>query len=364
MLYFVLTVSILHLACMNWLVYRKAYISSFLFASIVPFGLMCVAPSPTVFMQAIVLFVLSAICVGLAPNRPVYFQAASVLVVCVIYGLAAGYTLNLERDLLDRYPMESMAARVPAPKLGKPLADVPEAKAWSVMEQSLSEELKTGYSWRAHRLQKLHEETTENFVNSSGFGVTRMPLGVLNSGGYDYGIEPDKKIRQPETTEPPIDSPPDSYKPIASLDTKPLSEMHFSGLADFVNLRGFGYIKDRDHVAGFRPHRFSQAPKSESLRLKRLELVSLLMHETPAVYVSDELPAMKELKKAPTRSLSDFEAMGIAAIQNGEDLFVRETPDGIHMIGAIRSVSVCGKCHGGERGDLLGAFSYSLQRTP
>ena len=28
----------------------------------------------------------------------------------------------------------------------------------------------------------------------------------------------------------------------------------------------------------------------------------------------------------------------------------------------IRSVSQCVKCHGGERGDLLGAFSYSLQR--
>ncbi|MSQ95275.1 MAG: hypothetical protein EXR98_12060 [Gemmataceae bacterium] len=72
---------------------------------------------------------------------------------------------------------------------------------------------------------------------------------------------------------------------------------------------------------------------------------------------------MIDLKGAPTRSLSDFEAKGLEAIQNGEDLFVRETPQGMLMLGAIRSVAQCVKCHGGERGDLLGAISYSLQRT-
>jgi hypothetical protein len=34
------------------------------------------------------------------------------------------------------------------------------------------------------------------------------------------------------------------------------------------------------------------------------------------------------------------------------------------MLGAARSVSQCIKCHDGERGDLLGAFSYYLQRQP
>ena len=44
-------------------------------------------------------------------------------------------------------------------------------------------------------------------------------------------------------------------------------------------------------------------------------------------------------------------------------MFVRETSEGVRMLGAIRSVEQCMKCHGGERGDLLGAFSYSLVRS-
>lgn len=36
----------------------------------------------------------------------------------------------------------------------------------------------------------------------------------------------------------------------------------------------------------------------------------------------------------------------------------------VSALGAIRSIEQCTKCHGGKRGDLLGAFSYSLARTP
>ncbi len=31
------------------------------------------------------------------------------------------------------------------------------------------------------------------------------------------------------------------------------------------------------------------------------------------------------------------------------------------MLGAVRSAKQCVKCHGGSRGDLLGAFSYTLR---
>jgi mono/diheme cytochrome c family protein len=30
------------------------------------------------------------------------------------------------------------------------------------------------------------------------------------------------------------------------------------------------------------------------------------------------------------------------------------------MLGAVRSTRQCVACHGGDRGDLLGAFSYAL----
>jgi hypothetical protein len=55
---------------------------------------------------------------------------------------------------------------------------------------------------------------------------------------------------------------------------------------------------------------------------------------------------------------------GLKDLQDGEDLFVRDTTkQGRRMLGAIRSVDACLKCHGGQRGELLGAFSYWLKAT-
>ena len=48
---------------------------------------------------------------------------------------------------------------------------------------------------------------------------------------------------------------------------------------------------------------------------------------------------------------------GLATLRKGEDLYVRED----RMLGSIRSTKQCIACHGGERGVLLGAFSYTLR---
>jgi hypothetical protein len=72
---------------------------------------------------------------------------------------------------------------------------------------------------------------------------------------------------------------------------------------------------------------------------------------------------MKESRKMPTRTLNAFEAGGIEKVLQGDDLFIRETTEGVRMLGAVPSTAQCVKCHGGERGDLLGAFSYSFTRT-
>jgi hypothetical protein len=144
----------------------------------------------------------------------------------------------------------------------------------------------------------------------------------------------------------------------------PLREMHLSGVLNFANPLRFGLIKNRQKVAGFQAHRFNEVPSAKQWKVQSLELVGLLMHADPVVYVSDELPRMEKLRQAPTRSLNTFEAAGIKPLQDGDDLFVRETHEGIRMLGAVRSINQCVKCHGGERGDPLGAFSYSLQRVP
>lgn len=133
---------------------------------------------------------------------------------------------------------------------------------------------------------------------------------------------------------------------------------------DFVNPDGFGFIKDRRRVAGFQAHQFSQVPgPAERWAVQTVDLMGLLLHDEPVAYVSARLPRMEELREAPTRSLDGFEAAGLEELRRGEDLVVGGTPTGMRMLGAIRSAKQCVQCHGSERGDLLGAFSYTLQRS-
>jgi hypothetical protein len=133
---------------------------------------------------------------------------------------------------------------------------------------------------------------------------------------------------------------------------------------DFVHPNGFGYFKDRQNVAGFQSHHFStNVDTGKQWRLHGLDLVGLLIHPKPVAYVSENLPRMDELRAAPTRELSAFESTGLKTLRDGEELYVRETPDGsVRMLGALRALKQCINCHGCARGDLLGAFSYELSK--
>ena len=59
------------------------------------------------------------------------------------------------------------------------------------------------------------------------------------------------------------------------------------------------YVKDRERVAGFLPHRFSKVPEIETWQVQRIELVGVSWkHSDPVVYLSDRFPAMAELRDA------------------------------------------------------------------
>jgi hypothetical protein len=143
-----------------------------------------------------------------------------------------------------------------------------------------------------------------------------------------------------------------------------LSKLHTISLVDFVNAKGFGYFKDKAHVAGFQPHQFHELPTLEEPRweLRDLELVSLLKFDEPAVYITEHLPRMDELRDAPTRPLDAFEIASLRSLRDGEDLIVDSTPNRIRMLGSIRAGRQCLECHTAERGQLLGAFSYRFRR--
>jgi hypothetical protein len=155
----------------------------------------------------------------------------------------------------------------------------------------------------------------------------------------------------------------DTSPPQASRD-EGLQRFHEGGVVDFVHPAGFGFVKDRRHVAGFQAHQFSQVPRPpQRWELESLSLVGLLLHNEPVAYVSVHLPRMDELREAATRPLERFEAAGLEALRRGEDLVVAETPGRLWMLGALRSTKQCVGCHGGQRCDLLGAFSYALRRS-
>src|SRR5262249_23112414 len=146
-----------------------------------------------------------------------------------------------------------------------------------------------------------------------------------------------------------------------------LVTMHDAAALDFVNPLRMGYVRDRDHVAGFQAHRFMTMPQLASIdpprrswQIVRLELVSLLKHEAPAAYVSKNLPQMDELKDAPTRPLDAFEQRAVARLRSEEDLVIDDSVDRIRMVGSLRAGKSCLDCHSVRRGNLLGAFTYEL----
>ena len=351
MLYFVLTISILHLLWMNWLIYRKADTTACLFSAFAPFVVGFCVPSLVILIQPFVMTALVVLHWRLFPNRRLAFSASSLLVVFCLFAIATWLAVSTQHDLIERFPMESMAERVPAPSRNIRLAPVAERKDWSNLQALISEDLQEherGFYSRTKELQRLHEETTQNFIHSPGFGVTRGMSGNVNPRRLEFRNENESPVDPMEKSEPLIFSSQDLEKPYQGTLLSDLTSLHFGGLRDFLNVQGFGYIKDRQHVAGFYSHQFSKWPGAWNVTVQRLELVSLLMHNKPVVYVTNELPRMKELKKAPTRGLSDFEAKGLEALQNGDDLFVREIESTIHLLGAIRSVKQCVTCHGGD----------------
>jgi hypothetical protein len=94
--------------------------------------------------------------------------------------------------------------------------------------------------------------------------------------------------------------------------------------------------------------------------------VSLLKFDEPRVYVLDHLPRMDQLsaENVPTRALDEFETKALAKLWSDEDVVVENNGDDYRMLGSLRAAKQCLECHTAERGELLGAFSYSLRKNP
>ena len=319
---------------------------------------MCFCILPPLGIQGLLLAV-AAIAWRASGRGPTYFLKLACGTTLVTYALVGrwAWQSNLEYARLRAlYPFESIETRLPAPK-ADPLTAPLTAEA-SMRLNELESVFGTG-GLRTSHLERLHDHAVSLFIESPGFGFSRA---IRLSERSLTAFLPDQRVpNQPGPRLPSTWSPGDLEQP-PNHERSLLASLVRDSIGDFVFARGWGYFKDRRQVAGFLPHRFTrEPPATEAYTVRTLDLVGILMHDEPVVYVSDHLPAMGELRAAPTRSLDKFESLGLTAVRHGDDLFISRDGETIRMIGAIRSTKQCVACHGGERGDLLGAFSYTLR---
>jgi hypothetical protein len=353
-------------------------------------GFPCVV-FPAVVLNGILLLLAGLAC-WLARARPRFLLVSSLAIFVVshvLMSIDAFGEIREQQTAREMYPTESLAGRLAYEKKqsgtvvdasgSRPPDSTPKLKL--AADEQLGElegDVEREGSMRTYMLRHLHDRAVEDFINSPGFGISR-------------GVRPRwKYVELPETEPislPPVEEPPSylgegasperagSSSPADTLGMLPaeaaLQKMHRDGVLDFVNPKGFGYVQDREHVTGFQPHQFRAMPKVPASpaknvrwRIHNLELVSLLTHEEPVAYLSEHLPRMDELHDAKTRPLTAFEKQALAVLQGGEDLKTESTANRIQMLGSIRAVKQCLSCHSVERGELLGAFSYTLHRDP
>ncbi len=228
---------------------------------------------------------------------------------------------------------------------------------------------------RMLRLLQLHTDRVLRFGNSPGNGLGR--IGTPQFSGPVVGSQASDGLT-PEKLELPgaaliafeaVRTPAEDDAPPPKLDR--LAALHADALFDFLDPAGFGYVRDREHVAGFEPHQFRHMPeaptergacRTEKWAVVRLQLVSLLKHDRPVVYSSNVLPSMIEANRPETRPLTAFEEKALKTLREGDDLVTESSGDRIRMMGSLRAAKQCLECHDAKRGDLLGAFSWDLQR--
>jgi hypothetical protein len=331
--------------------------------------------SPFLFLQFLTLLAIGLTCRFALAREKSFLLSGSVASV-VALGVLGVLWQNRWAPLRERYPIESLATRLAYEKRhAETHAEATIDAGLAIPSQALValDEFyeRSSASWGARRrtqaLQLVHASQVAQFIESEGFGVGRGMRPAIST----IELPRDRPlIEMPagEQTLTASDGTPESAAslpmPLAEIPDQPrLRELHVGALMNFVDPRGFGYVSDREHVVGFESHRFNELPETYNQRWRtyRVELVSLLKHDRPMVYVSKHLPAMSELQNAPVRPLDEFEERGLAILRSGHEIETESTLQGIRMIGAIRAAKQCMVCHTVDHGALLGAFSYEFR---
>ena len=111
------------------------------------------------------------------------------------------------------------------------------------------------------------------------------------------------------------------------------------------------------------PSEDASPPETLRYRLKSLELIGVARHATPVAFVIGSHTDRSAVDE--TRPLSRFEQRALASLGPANEVVGQTTRSGRDVVGAIRATAECTSCHSTSKaGDLLGAFSYRLERMP
>src|SRR5262249_52559462 len=145
-------------------------------------------------------------------------------------------------------------------------------KRWEILDQDLA----SSQNPRAKLLKELHEQTRTFFVESPGAGPERRlatPEEILMD---DFG----QAASAPDQPGEPADFPLSPGEPLSGAEPNgELYGTHQDGMLNFLYPRGFGYVKERAHVAGFKPHGFRSGMTvhdSWRWRVQHIQLVGVL----------------------------------------------------------------------------------------
>jgi hypothetical protein len=334
----------------------------------------CLLTSAAELLTGLLVMLVGLIC-WILDVRPRSFAVASVVALVVAYAIVGAYfgvpEVHRWNELQAQYPLESLDERLAYETRPHSISFADKAALDSVWLESLEGDIakrrnEFGVKQRLRSLERLHAGAVKQFVESEGFGVGRMisrprPSTLARpyvsfSSMEEWSLEP---IPQPLSDSWRLE--PNDGERRNGDDEERMA--HRANSLKFLDPAYFGYARDRQHVAGFRTHAFNKQPQSASdWTLNRLDLVGILKFDEPVVYLTPNFPRMEEVQASPTRSLDAFETESLAALLRGEDLVARESAKQLRLFGSLRATKQCQACHHGERGDLLGAFTYQFSR--
>ena len=213
------------------------------------------------------------------------------IVAALVWGRAGclwslgGVSATFRAQVLALYPYETMEGRVSLAKPNPSASTLPVATVQRLfgLDAEVFEHMR---SFRGYQFATLHEHAVELFIASAGFGSFRMtrrresllttnlrigPVPVQPGFRFVSIWSPGQLERQPTREESPLARP---HARRQHLGLRQSARLRF--------LRGPQPYRVRDTRSARCPSQLSEGAN--------LELVSLLLHDKPEVYVSDHLP--------------------------------------------------------------------------